>query len=273
MRTAQLFLRAEHALGEGPFVHAGRLWWVDILGCRLWSCSPAGDDVRAITAPAHLGCALPWPGGFLCGTAIGIGVLALDGAFAVLPHAPALPTGQRWNDGKLDPAGRAWIGSMAYDLTRGAGSVVVIERDGRARTAFTGTTISNGLAWDDGRMLYIDTATRRIDAFRYDVATGDITDRRVFATIPEQDGWPDGCCRDDRGRLWVACWGGSQVLGIDLRSGAIVARIAVPAPQPSSCCLLADGRLLITTARDGLDAQALATAPLSGSLFITDLPE
>ena len=98
------------------------------------------------------------------------------------------------NDGKCDPAGRFWAGSMALDQRRGAGALYRLDPDGRVQTILSDVSISNGLDWsDDGRLMYyVDTPTRSIDVFDFDMAAGAIANRRSLARIPDGEGWPDG---------------------------------------------------------------------------------
>src|ERR1700737_4653512 len=105
---AELFCRAKSLLGEGPFWHGDRLYWVDILQSRLHSCNAKGEDVATSVFPSHVGAVAPWAGGFIAGTRQGIGILDTEGAFGLLPQSPSLEPRIRFNDGKLDPAGRFW---------------------------------------------------------------------------------------------------------------------------------------------------------------------
>ncbi len=95
---------------------------------------------------------------------------------------------------------------MSMDFTKAAGSLYVMELDGRVRRVLTGISISNGLAWDDqrGRMYYIDTATRGVDVMDYDVHSGTVDNRRRVFLVPEGAGDPDGMTIDREGMLWVA---------------------------------------------------------------------
>jgi len=259
-------------LGEGPFWDArtGRLHWVDILGCRLHGCREDGSDLRSLAVPSHLGAAAPWPGGFIAATRDGLGLLEPSGGFRPLPRSPRLARTLRFNDGKCDPAGRFWVGTMAYDSAPGAGALYRVERDGAVAQVLDGVTISNGMAWDlpKGRMYYIDTATRRLDAFDWDAATGGIRNRRCVAAFPESAGWPDGMTLDREGRAWIAFWDGWKVLCVDPDSGATVAEIPVPVQRPTSCAFGPGERtLFITSARTGLDPAGLARQPAAGALF------
>ena len=140
-------------------------------------------------------------------------VEAGDGPGQLVIPLPPGDADLRKNDGKADPAGRFVGGTMTLgDPRPGAGSLWSYS-DGRAVELVGGVTISNGLAWsaDGSTLFYIDTPTRQIDAFTYDVATGAVADRRTVVDIPAGAGDPDGMCIDAEGGLWVALWDGAAV--------------------------------------------------------------
>jgi sugar lactone lactonase YvrE len=181
----------------------------------------------------------------------------------------------RFNDGKLDPLGRFWCGTMAYASTPGAGALYRVERNGNTVRVLEGVTVANGLAWDEinGRFFYIDSVTHRVDLFDYDAESGAIANRRTAFEVPREFGVPDGMARDKAGRLWIACWGGANVVGFDPESCHPVCRIRVPTRLSSSCWVGPDNRTLyITTARTELSAAQLAKEPLAGSVFRAELP-
>jgi len=272
---AELFCRVECLVGEGPFWHDHHLYWVDIFQSRLYTCDERGVGLRFLTLPSHVGAAAPYGRGFIAGTKDGIGLLTSEGSFSLLPSSPRLPAEVRFNDGKLDPAGRFWCGTTTYEVTPKAGALYRVERDGEVKCVLEGLTIANGLDWDKeaGLFYYIDTPTQRVDVFDYDAASGAIEHRRVAFEIPKELGLPDGMTRDSIGRLWIACWGAGQVVGFDPHTGQSVGRIRVPTQLPSSCWIGPDGRTLyITTARSVLSPEALACEPLAGSVFRAELP-
>ncbi len=118
------------------------------------------------------------------------------------------------NDGNVDPAGRYLAGSMAYAFTTGAAELYRLDADRSLHTVLTGVTCSNGIDWspDGTRCYYVDTPTRKIDVFDYDVKTGALTDRRTYADTSDLSGMPDGLTVDADGGVWVAFWGGGRVV-------------------------------------------------------------
>lgn len=178
----------------------------------------------------------------------------------------------RFNDGKCDPAGRLWVGTMARSGTKGAGSLYMISADGDVQTKKKHISCSNGMGWSADRktMYYIDTPTKKISAFDFDNATGDISNERVAVSLKNEDGFPDGMCVDAEGMIWVAMWGGGCVKRYDPKTGEKLLQIAMPAANITSCCFGGDNLtdLYITSAREGVSENVLAEQPLAGSLFV-----
>ena len=132
-------------------------------------------------------------------------------------------------------------------------------------------SISNGIVWtkDKKTMYYNDTPTNTIQGFDYDDKTGNITNRRVVVTIQPGTGSPDGMTIDAEDNLWVALWGGYCVAKFNPRTGELLQKIKVPAPNVSSCAFGGKNleTLYITTARQGMNDDRLKEFPLSGGLF------
>jgi sugar lactone lactonase YvrE len=274
--VADCVLEARAELGEGPVWDAvrGQLVWVDILGRRVHRFDPAdGTDVIMLETPTHVGTVAPRQnGGLVLALVDGFWLLDAD-ATAPRPHrlVEADRPGNRFNDGKVDADGRFWAGTMAYDLRPGAGSLYRLDPDGAVNTMLDGVTISNGMAWSDDRrtLYYIDTPTRRIDAFDYDSTSAAIGGRRTVVRLPaDLVGSPDGMTIDAEGAMWVALWDGWAVHRY-FPDGTLDAIVRMPVARPTSCVFggtdLED--LYITSARTGLSADALATQPSAGGLF------
>jgi sugar lactone lactonase YvrE len=272
---AQLFCQADSVIGEGPFWHQQRFYWVDILGSSLHSCDATGSDSAFYSLPSHVGAAAPWDDGFIAATKDGVGVVSEAGHFSLLAESPLLGVNLRCNDGKLDPAGRFWFGTCDYEFTPGAGALYRVSQNGGVQKILDGLILPNGLAWDEHaeRFYFIDTFTHRIDVFDFDLSSGEIANRRVAIEMPREFGLPDGMCCDSFGRLWVAFWGGSRVMGFDPHNGEPIAMVHVPTRLTSSCCVDPEGRgLYITTARNTLSPDTLRAEPLAGSVFRATLP-
>ena len=264
-------------LGEGPVWHPEEqaLYWVDIDGKRLYRYDPADGSVTHQTFGIKIGAAVPCRGGgFLLAMQDGIYRLRTFGESE--PKLAARPAeihgGLRFNDGKCDPQGRFWAGTMTHGSgPSGQGTLYRIGSDLEPVPMVRGVSISNGLAWDAARriMYFIDTPTQKVAAYDYDPETGDIANRRDVVHIAKEDGAPDGMCIDEEGKLWVAHWGGGHVIRYDPATGEKLERIAVPAALCTSCAFGGPewDELYITTARVGRTEEQLVAEPAAGGLF------
>lgn len=264
-------------LTEGPRWDAERdeLLWVDIVGSRLHRARFGTDgllhEVASIQFDRFVGAVAPVAGGGYI-LAAGTGFLFADPSGAVLELAQpeADRDDVRMNDGACDPQGRFWAGTMALDEAPGAGVLYRLELDGSCTTVLTGLTISNGIGWSpDGSSMYLsDSGTRRIDAFDFDGANGDIAKRRTIARIAEPGAAPDGLTVDEAGDIWVALWGGGALRRYS-PEGSLLSTVPVPVDRPTSCAFGGPGltTLFITTARHGLDDTDLARQPDAGRVF------
>jgi sugar lactone lactonase YvrE len=265
----ELLYDAKAWLGEGPIWDAETqtLYWLDILNQRIY----AEGDVLA-ELDDFIGCVAPRAGGGLALTKrFSFASLSLDPVQETLLSALAdEPVNNRFNDGKCDPRGRFVAGTMDINEKDATGSLYSF--DGKLiRKLLTGVTISNGMTWspDCKTFYYIDTPTREVKAFDYDLDSGAMANSRVAVHVPDSLGWPDGMTSDLQGNLWIAMWGGAQITRWDPTTGELLERIPMPVTQPSSCVF--GGRngnmLFITSARKGLDDAALRQYPLSGGVF------
>jgi sugar lactone lactonase YvrE len=264
----QLILDAKATLGEGPAWDSKTqtLYWLDIFEKRIY----AGARILA-KLDDFIGCLAPRKNGnLLVGKRFSFADLEPATAQVTVLASVSEPPQNRFNDGKCDPAGRFLAGSM--DMNEKDPTGALYSFDGKNVTCLlNGVTISNGLAWsvDHKTFYYIDTPTREVKAFDYDIVNGQIANPRVAFTVPESLGWPDGMTSDTEGNLWIAMWGGAQVTRWNPNSGKLLEQIPAPALQTSSCVF--GGRdmneLYVTSARVGMNESDLKKYPLSGGLF------
>jgi len=263
-------------LGEGPHWDArvAKLYWVDIKTNMLFQYDPLSGENRPFPLPSSPGCAVT---SHSCSNHIIValhdGVYSYDldsGSLQQLARSAVQAPDLRFNDGKCDPKGRMWCGTMTDDRV-GAGALYRLEGDFRTITrVLDNISISNGLAWtsDLKTMYYIDSPLKQVMAFDYDNATGNLSNRRIAIEFSQPgDGVPDGMTIDQEQNLWVAHWTGSKVTCFDPRTGARLREIALPVSHVTSCCfggpLLRD--LYITSSSCDTD---LEVEPLAGSLFV-----
>ncbi|MEA5602968.1 SMP-30/gluconolactonase/LRE family protein [Nostoc sp. UHCC 0252] len=279
----QNVLKARARLGEGPIWDSTKnlLYWVDIFNHRVHQFNPAtgensffdvGDVVGAIaTAGAdRLIMLLRHHLAFL-NTQTGVVAPILE-VEANLPD-------NRLNDGKCDPQGRFWFGSMC-SLEKPQASLYRYDKDGSLHVMETGLTISNGLGWSpDQQTFYLtDSPQQKIYAYDFNSITGNISNRRIFVDLTHESFYPDGLTIDSEGHIWSAMWDGWCVIRFN-PNGEEVLRIKLPVQVPSSCTFGGDDlqTLYITTASVGLSQAEIEKSFHSGDLFalqtdVTGLP-
>ena len=278
-QSAELVLDAQAALGEGAIWDADRrfLYWVDILGCQVHIYDPVTRQDQVIDVGQYVGTIVPRrSGGVMLALHHGFASLDLEtGQVEIVVEPKESLPGNRFNDGKCDPAGRFWAGTLALDGTPNVASLYRLDADMSVHKMLGEVTCSNGIVWtlDNRTMYYIDTGLRRVDAFDYDHETGSISGRRAAFEVPTEMGYPDGSTLDSEGMLWVALWQGGAVSRWNPVTGELLQVVKVPAPNVTSCAFSGPNldQLYITTARNGLGENALAEHPLAGGLFCAEV--
>lgn len=272
---AELFSDYRCNLGEGvSWDPATRmLSQVDILERKLHRMKLPGGKVESFSFPEFIGCAVSRAsGGYL--VALQNGIHAYDpktGQLEFWEDPEADKPDNRFNDGKCDPAGRFWVGTMSLSGKKAKGSLYCLDRDRNLRTRLTDVHLSNGLCWDASRerMYFIDTPTRKVDCFDYDLLTGEISDRRSVVRFPESRGLPDGMTIDARGNLWIAEWDGACVSCWDPEQAQLLEVVDVPARRVTCCAFGGKNldTLFITTANAGATKKEKKAYPEAGGLF------
>jgi sugar lactone lactonase YvrE len=207
----------------------------------------------------------------LCATTRGLVLAEYRGAAPrVLTPIEAGRPGNRTNDGKVDPLGRVWVGTMDDTEAQFTGALYRIDQDLVVTRVLDGVGVSNGLDWSpDGTVFYYTDSKRGlIWRFPFHMQTGTLGRREIFATVPPDQGVPDGLTVDSDGYVWSAHWDGWRITRYD-PDGNVERVVWLPVPRVTSLCF--GGRALdtlyITSARIGLSNEELLEAPLSGALF------
>lgn len=267
------------SLGESPLwvPEEGRLYWLDLLDRTVHRYDPVvgSDDRLDVGFDDQLACLARRAGDGLI-LALADGVHGFDGRS--LGPVLASPAADRpatcLNDGKVDRHGCLWIGSSDRREEQPLGSLWRLRADGGVQEIDRGFVVANGPAFSpDGRTAYFaDTFARRL--YAYDVhADGTPGPRRLFAEVPDADGYPDGLTVDRDGFVWSAHWDGWRVTRYD-PTGRVDRIVRLSVPRVTSCAFGGDDLsvLFVTTARVDLSAADLAAAPLSGGLFAIPTP-
>ncbi len=273
--AAELFFPAAHALAESALWSAatGELVYVDIdagLLHRLAVAQPLAT--RSTALGAWVGAVVPaGPGEVLALAEPGLTRVDLKtGASAVLAPPVGLPPRHRYNDAKLDRAGRLIASSIGLDAPRGPTGALFLLDGAASRLLVEGVTTPNAICFSpDGRWLYAaDTAVGTLWRFPYDT-DGTLGARQDFAPLAIAPGKPDGATVDAEGCVWSARYNGGAVARLT-PDGRLDTLVTLPVQQITSCAFggPALDLLFITTARQKLDAAALGRQPLAGSLFV-----
>jgi sugar lactone lactonase YvrE len=269
-------------LGESPFWHPDEraLWWCDIPGRSLHRHHPRTGAHQAWAFDTDVACAAPLAGGqLLLGMRDGLWRFnPATGQRVALADAPYDPATERFNDGKADPQGRFWVGTI-YEPRHPAQAALYCLVDGRLERRAGGVTVSNGLAFSpDGRTLYwSDTKAHTVFAFDFDGQDGSLSRQRVWAQFalraPDQPlsaygGRPDGAAVDAEGCYWVAMFEGGRLLRLS-PAGEVLSELPLPVRCPTMPCFGGDDlrTLFITTSRQNRPAEELAREPWAGQVL------
>ena len=275
--AATCVLPARAMLGESPVWSAaeGRLYWIDIDGRAVHRFDPAtgldehrampgrpgsialtGSPGRLLVAMEHRLTFLDWPSG------------TIEDWLELEPEG----LGTRLNDGRCDPSGRFWVGSMTDKGARnpGRGSLYRIDPDGTVEAFKTDIGVSNALAFspDAMTMYYADTHQDVVWAYDYDAASGTPSRERVFLDFADLPGRPDGSCVDADGCYWIACVYGSAVLRFT-PDGTVDRQVSLTAPKPTMPAFggASMTTLFVTTIGGGGSHDVDPAYPEAGGIF------
>jgi len=277
-----LALAEASQLGESPMWHPReqRLYYCDIPAHRLNRFDPASGDLVHWNLDTDVACCAPMLDGAVL-LAMRDGLWRFDAASgrrSRMAKPPYDPARERFNDGKCDPQGRFWVGTLV-EARHPAIASLHCYSDGKLERRADGITVSNGLAWSpSGRTMYwSDTTAHAIFAFDFDAASGALTERRVFARFPTQPtdgdlerygGRPDGAAVDVEGCYWVAMYEGQRLLRLS-PDGQIVREVRLPVRCPTMPCFGGPDlkTIYITSAKRNRPAAELARQPWAGCVL------
>ncbi|XP_073808878.1 regucalcin isoform X2 [Danio rerio] len=269
-------IKEKNEVGESPVWEEkdSSLLYVDITGQKVSRWSSLTKQIESMNTEKLVGCVVPrQAGGYVIaeGTRFAF-VDWVKRSITAVAEVNEKPN-TRFNDGKVDPAGRFFAGTMSMDMKPDVVDAALynLQPDHSVVRHFDQVHLSNGLDWSlDHRVFYyIDSLVFMVEAFDYDIQTGGLSNRRTVYKMEKDEGIPDGMCIDTEGKLWVACFNGGRVLRIDPQTGKRLQTVKLPAERITSCCF--GGKdysdLYITSAYIGMDAEALAKQPEAGCTF------
>jgi sugar lactone lactonase YvrE len=255
-------------LGEGPIWSAdtNSVTWTDITQNTFHTADIDTGKTMSFGVPSMVGAiAHSKDGGYIAATQKGFARIGVDGKYS--PLHSFLPDDMRMNDGKVDPSGRFWAGSMALSFEKGRGSLYVLEKDNSYRSILDDITLSNGMGWspDAQYFYYIDSVPGVLKRFDYDLHTGQISNPKDLITFDSSSGIPDGMSMSSDGKIVVALWDGRRI-EIYEPSGEKVSEITLGVSRPTSCTFAGPNRdiLIVSTASQGIDR---ADEPLAGKIL------
>jgi sugar lactone lactonase YvrE len=273
-------------LGESPFWHPTErvLYYTDIPGHRLHRFDPVSGALAHWDFDTDVASCAPLVDGRLM-LAMRDGLWRFNpatGARTEVAKPPYDPAKERFNDGKCDPQGRFWVGTI-YEPREPANAALYCHTGGQLVKRADGITVSNGLAWSpNGRTMYwSDTKAHTIYAFDLDPVTGGISGKRVFASFPVKQpgqplagygGRPDGAAVDAEGCYWSAMFEGQRLLRLS-PEGEIVREVRLPVRCATMPCFGGHDlkTLYITTARENRPAAELIEQPFAGCVLALDV--
>lgn len=275
---------ARAVLGESPVFDPrdGRVWWVDIKGCALWSYDPAHSLSRNWSLAGRVSClAVPdrhWPsercgaGSFLCAGDSGFAWLTVRGnSVTVEPiaHPEAHLPGNRFNDGTLAPDGRFFAASMDDSEKQAAGTLYALTPEGEVQPLRSGYLVPNGPVFDPkGDAFFHNDSPHRI-TYRIPLnPDGTAGDAEPFHRFGAEDGYPDGMAIDEEGNLYIALWDGGGIAVLS-PEGERLGFLPLPTARVTACAFHGENprRLYATSASIGRPAEN----PYAGNLFEIDL--
>jgi xylono-1,5-lactonase len=233
----QICAQTHDKLGESILWHPSEaaLYWIDFYGPFVHRMKQAKGPIETwkIDAGKAIGSLVFADKGRLI-LALDTGLCLFDNVTAkTVPFAD--PKQGRvdigYNDGKVDRAGRYWIGTFDIREVEPNGIFYRVAADGTAIVADEGFVVCNGPSFSpDNRKLYFsDSVGRRI--LSYDLERdGTLSDRQTFCTFSEDDGLPDGLAVDAAGNVWCALYGGGKVVCLDAQG-----RLKLSLPLPTAC--------------------------------------
>lgn len=271
-----LSLQAE--LGECPLwsVEEQVLWCVDILAPAIHRFDPQSGELQTFPQAEEVGCiGLREKGGLIAALRGGVWLLDAQGKpERKIADNPGIASKSRFNDGRVDPWGNFWCGSLWEPQDKDGALLCRVDSDLNIKVMARDIKISNGVAFSPDRrwMYHSDTPNKVL--WRYPLSpAGEPGERELFRRFDAKGGLPDGAAVDSEGFYWSAQFDGGRVVRIDPHSAEIVDEIALPVRWPT---MVAFGgkdlkTLYITSSREDRSAEELARYPQSGDIFAVEV--
>jgi len=272
----ELVSHIQAELGEGPTwdYRLNKLYWIDIFGQKIFCHDPLTGQTESISIAQKIGCLALTDNPTVLLTAQKHGIYftnIISGESKLITSPESNLPNNRFNDGKIDPLGNFWAGTMdeVYN-TKEVANLYKIKSNQDTELMIPKLSCSNGLAWDlaKNKFYLIDTGVRKL--FSFDYNKGEINNQQEVFKFDDTQGIPDGMTIDSEGKLWIGFWNGNKVIRFDPDTKETLTEIHLPVSKVTSCTFggkkLND--LYITTAKIGLSEEDLKDQPLAGSTFV-----
>ena len=276
MNQPEHLLPVQNQLGESPIwvPEEQALYWVDWGGNPIYRFDPATGEYRTFEVDR--------PVTAIARRASGGWIVTAQNELAfwdpqtnqfsrVVGHPDPDNPPMCYNDSVVDRQGRLLVGTYdAHDTFAPDSSLYRLDPDGSLHQLDSGFATVNGMGFSpDGRTLYVtDMRHNLIYAYAYDTVSGDVSQRRLFARVPQEEGMPDGLIVDGQGCVWSAHWAGWKLTRYD-PDGRIEREVRFPV-QHVICCAFGGehlDELYVTTAWYGFSEEGKKKQPRAGDLF------
>ena len=256
-------------LAEGPLwqPQTSSVTWTDIPNNVIHTAELISGKSHSLQTPTLVSAIVESHNGdFIVGTKEGIAKIGLNGDFELVEEF--LDSDMRMNDGKVDPRGNFWLGSLALDFQAHRGSLFEFDVHGKRRVIEEKVTLSNGMGWspDLQSFYYIDSIPGVLYRYDYDISTGTISNKSILVEFDSSKGIPDGLCISKDGLIVIAMWDGRRLEILDAQ-GKKIEEYLLPVSRPTSCCFAGDdySTLVVTTASQDIDR---VSEPLAGKVLV-----
>lgn len=273
MHKINLIENSESILAEGPVYNEKEdsLYWTDIKDKKIYQYNLKTKIIKNYQFDKKIGTfAFTLNDKIIAGCEDGLYFLNLEkGSMKFILNPKNEIIGNRFNDGKCDAKGRFFVGSMDDEELKQSGHLYSYDGN-MIKNLESNLRISNGLGWNKSNTKFYltDSPKRVIYIYDYDINKGTISNKKIFAKIKEEDGYPDGLTLDNEDNIYSCHWAGFKITKYNPK-GEILESIKLPVPNISSCCFggLDYKTLFITTAKKDLTQNELNRYPLSGHIF------
>lgn len=273
-KIATLEYKIDALLGEGALWNykTQELYWVDIVGKKFHIYNPKTQVNKTFNMPTMIGTVVPINNNFAL-VALSDNIYKLNlktEEFLPFSNVELSKDENRFNDGKCDPNGNLWAGTINLDNPNKC-KLYKFNDKGESEIMIDSITNSNGIVWtkDTKTMFYIDSPSKQIKAYDFDSSTSSISNMRVLVEVKDNFGILDGMAIDENDNLWVGLWDGFAVANFNSKTGELIRKINVPAKNVTSCTFGGKNQdiLYITTSSLGMSEEEQKKYPDAGSLF------